>query len=108
MSTIALTTRATRFLEEHEGQHLSRDRQLLVDRCVAHLVDAAQISDETARVITVQALGELSARRSPAYIDCTRTTSFALFMNDENGKRVALIASDLVELAKQARLTPLR
>jgi hypothetical protein len=108
MSTIALTTRAQRFLHDHEGEHLSRDRQLLVDRCVEHLVETGGISDETARVITVQALGELSARRSRACIDCTRTTSFALFMTDEGGKRIALIASDLVELAKQARLTPLR
>lgn len=108
MSTIALTARALRFLEQHEGEHLSRDLQLLVDRCVAHLVDTAHLPNETARVITVQALGELSARRSPACIDCTRTTSFALFMTDERGKRVALMASDLVQMAKQAGLTPLR
>lgn len=108
MSTIALTSRAQRFIQDHEGEHLSRDRQLLVDRCVEHLVDTAGVSDETARVITVQVLGELSSSRSSVTIDCTRTTSFALFMTDERGQRVALIASDLVELAKQARLTPLR
>lgn len=108
MSTTAITNCAKRFLEEHEGEHLSRDRQMLVDRCVEHLVDTVGIATETARVVTVQALGELSAHRSAACIDCTRTTSFALFMTDENGQRIALIASDLVELAKQARLTPLR
>lgn len=108
MSTIVLTSRAQRFLLDHEDEHLSKDRQLLVDRCVEYLVDTAKISDETARVITVQALGELSSRRSTVTIDCTRTTSFALFMTDERGQRIALIASDLVELAKQARLTPLR
>ena len=108
MSTIALTSRAQRFLQDHENEHLSRDRQLLVDRCVDHLVEAVGISTETAHVITVQALGELSARRSRVSIDCTRTTSFTLFMTDENGQRIALIASDLAELAKQAQLTPLR
>jgi hypothetical protein len=108
MSTIAFTSRAMRFLQAHEDEHLSRDRQLLVDRCIEHLVDAVAISAETARVITVQALGELSARRSKVSIDCNRTTSFTLFMTDERGQRMALLASDLVELAKQAQLMPLR
>jgi hypothetical protein len=108
MSTHTITTRALRFLQDHEGEHLSRDRQLLVDRCIEHLVDSVGISASTARTVTLQALGELSARRSKVSIDCTNTTSFSLFMKDESGKQLVLLASDLLELAKQAQLTPLQ
>lgn len=107
MSTFALTCSALSFLQDHENEHLSGDRQRLVDRCIEHLVNSAGISTDTARTVTLQALGELSARRSKVSIDCTRTTSFTLFMKDESGQPVVLVAADLAELAKQASLTPL-
>lgn len=107
MSTLALTCSALSFLRDHEDEHLSADRQRLVDRCVEHLVNSTGISADTARTVTLQALGELSARRSNVSIDCTRTTSFTLFMKDESGQSVVLVAADLAELAKQARLPPL-
>lgn len=108
MSTHALSCSALTFLQDHKDEYLTPDRQLLVDRCIEHLVETAGVSTDTARTVTLQAMGELSARRSKASIDCTRTTSFTLFMTDENGQSVALIAADLVELAKQAQLTPLQ
>lgn len=105
MSTFALTCNALSFLQDHHDEHLSADRQRLVDRCIEHLVNSTGIATDTARTVTLQALGELSARRSKATIDCTRTTSFTLFMKDENGQSVVLVAADLAELAKHARLT---
>lgn len=108
MSTLVLTCSALSFLRAHEDEHLTSDQQRLADRCIEHLVDSAGISADTAHTVTLQALGELSARRSKVSIDCTRTTSFTLFMKDENGQQVVLIAADLVKLAKQANLTPLR
>ena len=107
MSTLALTCSALSFLQDHEDEHLIRDRQRLVDRCIEHLVDSAGISADSARTVTLQALGELSARRSKVSIDCTRTTSFTLFLKDESGQAIVLMAADLVDLARHARLPTL-
>lgn len=107
MSNLALSCTALNFLRTHADEHLNRDRQRLVDRCVAHLVESAGISADTARTVTLQALGELCARRGKVSIDCTRTTSFTLFITDENGKSVAIVASDLLRLVEQAQLAPL-
>jgi len=108
MSTHALTTNALSFLQDHQDEYLSPDRQLLVDRCIEHLLETACVSTDTAHTVTLQALGELSACHSKVSIDCTRTTSFTLFMKDEDGEAIILTASDLVELAKLARLSPLQ
>jgi len=107
MSTFALACTALSFLQDHHDEHLSADRQRLVDRCIDHLVSSTGIATDTAHTVTLQALGELSARRSKATIDCTRTTSFTLFMKDESGQSVVLVAADLAEMAKHAKLTPL-
>lgn len=106
MSTPALACSALTYLRDHEDEHLSRDRDLLVERCVDHLVATAYVSAETARTATMQALGELLSRSSKAAIDCTRTTSFTLFMTDDRGNPVVLLAADLTLLAEQAKLSP--
>jgi hypothetical protein len=51
-------------------------------------------------------MGELAARHSKVSIDCGRTTSFTLFMTDENGRPVVLLAADLARLARLAQLAP--
>lgn len=98
MNTIALRPLALAFLQQHEAEHLAHDQARLVDRCVAHLVDAAECSASTARDSTMQALGELSARRRHGHIDCTRTTSFALFLVDGGGTRRAITIAALLDL----------
>lgn len=99
MKTDNLNAVALTFLNQHEGEHLLRDRHHLVDRCTAHLVDCCNVSRLVANDITMQALGELDARNRRAYIDCTRTTSYTLFLvNAESGERRTFTISQLLEI----------
>lgn len=90
--TLALT-----FLQKYEPA-LSTAQERVAQLCISHLVDTAVCSASTARDITMQALGELTARRRPEYIDCSRTTSFALFLVDAKGKRHTFTIADLLGL----------
>ena len=95
----ALEAAAFQFLLQHEGEHFWRDRALLVEPCIAHLVDACGAPRQRAADVAMQALGELDSRHHRIYIDCTRTTSFTLFMVDQDrGTTRAIALSDLLPL----------
>lgn len=100
MNSIAnpMFSSALGFLQHHEAEYLAHDQPRLVDRCIAHLVESAECSASSARDIVMQALGELSARRRPGYIDCNRTTSFALFLVDSQGIRRTITIAALLDL----------
>lgn len=102
MSINALACIAMSFLRDHEAEHLTHDRPRLVDRCITHLVEKCAVSKDKAKTATVQAYGELTARHSKVSIDCGRTTSFTLFMTDEQGNQIVLLAADVARLAKSA------
>jgi hypothetical protein len=106
MTINALACSAMSFLRDHENEYLAAAKPLLVDRCIAHLVEACGVSHANAHQATLQAMGELAARHSKVSIDCGRTTSFTLFMTDENGRPVVLLAADLARLARLAQLAP--
>jgi hypothetical protein len=101
MTFNALACSAMSFLRDHEAEHLTHDQPRLVDRCIAHLVEICAVSQTTAYVATMQALGELEARHCKASIDCTRTTSFALFLTSENGIQTVITAAALADLVKK-------
>lgn len=92
----ALFPAALAFLQQHEAEHLAPDTERLVAHCVAHLVSGAEVSAAKAHDTTMQALGELECRRRREYIDCSRTTSFTLFLVDSHGKRHAFTVADLI------------
>lgn len=102
MSINALACSAMSFLRDHEAEYLTPDLPRLADRCIAYLVASCAVSNANAHQATMQAMGELSARHSKVSIDCARTTSFTLFMTDEHGHPVVLLAADLAKLAKMA------
>jgi hypothetical protein len=102
MTINALACSAMSFLRDHEAEHLPPDLPRLADRCIAHLVESCTVSHANAHLATMQAMGELKARHSKVSIDCGRTTSFTLFMTDEHGNQVVLLAADLARLAKLA------
>ncbi len=101
MTNNALNCTAMRFLQAHENEHLERDRPLLLQRCIDYLVDFCNVSSDTARVITHQVDGELQARHCKVSIDCSRTTSFALFIKHENGDQEAITVAALARLIAQ-------
>ena len=103
MSINTIDCIAMNFLRDHEGEHLSHDLPRLVDRCIAHLVENCAVSQATAYVATMQALGELESRRSKTHIDCSRTTSFVLFLTGEDGQQTAITAAELARLVKEAQ-----
>ncbi|NVM80074.1 hypothetical protein FHW83_005919 [Duganella sp. SG902] len=98
MSINTLACSAMSFLRDHEAEHLSPDLPKLVDRCIAHLVESCGVSHANAHMATMQAVGELDARHSKASIDCSKTTSFTLFIKDEHGRQVVLTAAGLMRL----------
>lgn len=89
---------ALAFLHAHEGATLAPALTSLTNRCIAHLIEHNSISETTATDLTMQALGELSARKRKAYIDCNKTTSYTLFLVDDNGNQHALTIAQLITL----------
>lgn len=106
-----IQTTALNFLQQNAGEHFLRDRALLIDRCIAHLVDTHNVSRITANEVTMQALGELDYRNRRTYIDCSRTTSYTLFLVDQDsGVKRAFTTAELMQLIgplKPAHPSPL-
>jgi hypothetical protein len=102
MPSTPLYPAAFSFLQAHEGDHLAPDQHLLVNRCINQLIDTASVSYDTAKVATLQAFGELSARGRREYIDCSHTTSYALFVVDGTGARRAYTLAELMRILDQA------
>lgn len=86
---------AVDFLQRHQDEHLIGQQEHLISRCVEHLVATAEVSAETAHIVAMQALGDIGSRRRRHYIDLSRSTSFALFLVDGQGKRHAYTIADL-------------
>lgn len=102
---------ALTFITEHQGEHLEHDRALLIDRCVAHLIDTQCVSKHDAEVAALQAYGERASRQCNAYVDVSLTTSHWIFIRDaRNGmlRDVFTVADlDLLHLAKTPALMSL-
>lgn len=103
MATTPLYNSAFEFLQNHENEHLAPDQHLLVSRCITRLIDSASVSYDTAKDATLQAFGELAARGRREYIDCDRTTSYALFLVDADGKKRAYTLAELMRMIHQAQ-----
>lgn len=103
MQTNSLYPIAFEFLQNHEAEHLAPDQHLLVSRCIRRLIDKAGVSHATAKDAALQAFGELGARGRREYIDCNRTTSYALFLVEASGDRRAYTLAELVRVIEHAK-----
>lgn len=89
---------AVRWIGMHLGEHLARDRHLLVERGVSHMRHAFNLSHERAERIVLQALGHVEGRASPAYIDVARSTRHTVFLVDPlRNRTVVFTAQDLLD-----------
>ncbi|HDR9359251.1 TPA: hypothetical protein QDB44_005177 [Burkholderia vietnamiensis] len=96
---------ALAFLAEHQGEHLEHDRALLIDRCVAHLIDTQLVSKREAEVAALQAYGERASRQCKAYVDVSLTTSHTIFIRDpRNGMLRVFTVAELIDLVKTPAL----
>lgn len=59
-----------------------------------------------AQDLTMQAWGELSACGHRAYIDCNKTTSYTLFLVDDQGTQHTLTIAQLLKLLPAANEQP--
>jgi hypothetical protein len=101
MARDTLHQAAVTFLMAHQSEHLSCDRQLLVDRCVDHIQLIGPATRLVAEVATLQALGDIASRSTGAHVDLDNTTSFAVFVTDPaSGKRACFTATDLLRLSR--------
>src|SRR4051794_34274374 len=88
---------ALAFLEQHQAEHLTPNRRLLVERCVSYLIDTAEVSAHTAEDAVLQALGEIESRQHREFVDLSRTTAFAVFIQDPlTGCKHVLTVADLM------------
>lgn len=76
----------------------SRD-DLLLERCVSHLMAVSNCSQRTATTQAAQAIAELASRHSRVSFDMDRSTSHALFVTDR--------ASDITRVISAAELLQL-
>lgn len=101
MARDTLHQAAITFLFAHQGQHLSCDRQLLVERCIEHLRSSGLATRTVAEVVTLQALGDIASRSTGVHVDLDKTTSYAVFItNPVSGERAYFTATDLLRLSR--------
>lgn len=101
MARDTLHQAAVTFLMAHQAEHLSCDRQLLVDRCIEHIRLVGPATRAVAEVATLQALGDIASRSTGAHVDLDKTTSYAVFVTDPaSGKRACFTATDLLRLSR--------
>jgi hypothetical protein len=99
-----LYSHAVNFLQQHENEHLTPDRDRLITRCAHHLVDHGQgaTSLAEAKDVARQAFGELTSDHCHAYINLDLTTSYALFINESDGAKRCYPLSELLRVIRQA------
>ena len=99
---------ALAFIGKHQGEHLAPERRLLIDRCIAHLVETEWLSSREAEIVTLQAFGELESRKCSAYVDMSLTTSHAVFIRDPRTARMRVFTvAELIDLVKTPALSSL-
>ena len=97
---------ALAYLVKHQAEHLEHDRILLIDRCVAHLMDTRNVSQREAEIASLQAYGEHESRECKAYVDMSLTTSHTIFIRDvRTGRLRVFTVSELIELVKTPALS---
>lgn len=96
-------TRAITFLEQHQGEHLAADEHRLYARCIYHLLEHCKdLDSREARLVTLRAAGELSARGCRDYIDLDLTTSFSLVVSDHRGNKTCYTLGELLRALEHA------
>jgi hypothetical protein len=99
---------ALAFLTKHHGEHLEHDRALLIDRCIAELMKANDLSKREAEIVALQAYGEheSSRARCGAYVDMSLTTSHTVFVRDPRTARLRVFTvAELIDLVKTPALS---
>lgn len=102
MSHNPLYALAIEFLQQHQDEHLTPDRDRLMTRCCYHLVDHGRTTLDEARDVARQAFGELTSRNCRAYINLDLTTSYALFINGSDGTKHCYPLPELLRVIRQA------
>jgi hypothetical protein len=75
---------------------------LMLERCVAHLMALCNCSKRTAETHAAQAVAELVSRRSRVSFDMDRSTSYALFVVDRaSGTTRVISAAELLLLLQR-------
>jgi hypothetical protein len=97
---------AINFLQSYIGKHDQPDDHNLMTRTICHLVSKGP-SYTAAKTIALQAFAELMARGKRAYIDCDRTTSYALFLMDNNGNETVYTLPELLDIIAKSKRTDL-
>jgi len=94
-------TAAHRFYGVHQGEHLQRDAQRLIDRCAAHLVETFPLSHRVALEIAMQARAEIDSEGANGFIDLESTTPRMVVLRDSERKTLHMLsAGELLALVR--------
>ena len=97
---------ATRWYGTHRAEHLARDCDRMVDRCVDHLVSGFPIARSSAHALATQALADIESKTVPGFIDIDRSNSrMVLLRNSTEGTTHLITLPELFQLV-QARQHP--
>jgi hypothetical protein len=97
---------AERFYGRDQGEHLAGDRQGLVDRCIAYLINNFAISTRAAEDVAMQVISEIQSAGVQVFIDIERSTSQMVVLRDASLQKNHLVTvSDLLLLIR-ARSPP--
>ena len=79
---------AQRWYGNHRDLFPPRERNLMVDACALHLIEALTLSQDSARQHARQALAELEADAQgvPGFIDIDRSTAQMLLLRDSQSR----------------------
>lgn len=91
------------FLDRQIEGPVAQQRSKLINRCISHLVDTADISLGTAEDIALQAFAEIEARTTDFAVDLVRTTPHAVFIVDpRTGIQRCFTIGELLELPRSS------
>ncbi|MNU87277.1 hypothetical protein D3C71_770580 [compost metagenome] len=81
-------------VERENGAIIPSPRDnVLLERCIAHLMAVANCSQRTAENEAAKAIAEMASRTSPVNFDMDRSTSHALFLVDRATGHTRVISS---------------
>ena len=103
----AIDAACRRFYGIHQPQHLSRDVDIMVDRCVNHIMGRHGLSLQATTDHARRVLGDLQRGGVPAFVNCDRSTSSLVVLRDTEQQRDHyLTVPELLQLARSRDQAP--
>lgn len=85
---------ALEFIRRHQGAHLERDLDKLIQRTAACVESVWYISASESMDVAIRAYSEIKSSKSGYYVDFDKSSSYCLFIRSSNGHPVLAFSID--------------